>query len=200
MARPAQRLLVLASSSTYRRALLERLRVPFITAAPEIDESPLPGEPPRELVQRLALAKAQAVSTTYPAALIIGSDQVATLDGDVLGKPVNAARACEQLARASGRRVEFLTGLCVLDSRKGIHDAVCEPYVVQFRRLMRSEIEAYVERDQPFDCAGSFKSEGLGIALFDRTEGGDPTALVGLPLIRLTALLRRHGVDVLAAR
>lgn len=200
MAPPSHRLLVLASSSTYRRALLERLRVPFITAAPEIDETPLPGEPARELVQRLALAKAQAVSVTYPAAVIIGSDQVATLDGDVLGKPANAARACEQLARASGRRVEFLTGLCVLDSREGTHDAVCEPYAVQFRRLMRSEIEAYVERDQPFDCAGSFKSEGLGIALFDRTEGVDPTALVGLPLIRLTALLRRHGVDVLAAR
>ncbi|MGQ0658416.1 MAG: Maf family protein [Chromatiales bacterium] len=195
----AARLLVLASSSPYRRALLERLRLPFIVAAPRIDEIERPGERPRELVQRLAEAKAQALEALHPDALIIGSDQVATLDGEVLVKPGTLERACEQLSRASGRRVEFLTGLCVLDGNTGVREVICEPYAVHFRRLSLAEIQAYVDREQPVDCAGSFKSEGLGIALLERMEGDDPTALVGLPLIQLTRLLGRQGMGVLSA-
>lgn len=189
--------LVLASSSPYRRALLEKLGLPFAAESPAIDESPLPHEAPDDLVQRLALAKAQALAPRYPAHWIIGSDQLAVLDGRVLGKPGNSETACEQLRACSGRRVIFLTGLTLLDSASGAATTVLEPFIVTFRRLSDAQIAHYVEREQPLDCAGSFKSEGLGIALFERLQGDDPNALVGLPLIRLVTLLQQAGIAVI---
>lgn len=193
------RTLVLASTSPYRRALLERLGYPFITANPGLEEVPEEGESAAGMVTRLAEAKARALASRYPGAVIVGSDQMAVLDGVALGKPGTRERAERQLREASGRRVDFLTGLCVLDAASGAAATVCEPYSVHFRTLSEAEISSYVRREQPYDCAGSFKSEGLGIALFERMEGGDPTALIGLPLIRLTHLLRRFGIDVLAS-
>jgi septum formation protein len=192
------RQLVLASSSPYRRALLQRLGWHFVTATPAIDETPIPGEAPEALVRRLAEAKARRLAPDFPDAVIIGSDQMAVLDGVALGKPETEERAERQLRAASGRRVAFLTGLCVLDSRSGLSDTICEPYAVHFRSLTDTEIRHYIRREQPLDCAGSFKSEGLGIALFERFEGDDPNALIGLPLIRLAAMLRGVGIDVLA--
>jgi MAF protein len=189
--------LVLASTSVFRSQLLERLGLPFVTAAPDIDESHLPDEPPEALVQRLALQKAEAVASSYPDALIIGSDQVACLDDLVLGKPGNHEKAREQLGCSSGRVVRFLTGLCLLDAATGKYQVCCEPFSVHFRNLSQEQIEAYLQREQPYNCAGSFKSEGLGIALFSRMEGDDPNSLVGLPLIRLIAMLEHFGVEVL---
>lgn len=189
--------IVLASSSPYRRALLERLGLPFSAASPDINETPCAGETAAALVQRLARAKAAALAEAFPRHLIIGSDQVACLDDDILGKPGNRENAQRQLRAASGRRVEFLTGLCVLDSASGISHSVVEPFSVVFRQLSDTAIDHYLEREQPFDCAGSFKSEGLGIALFERLQGDDPNALIGLPLIRLVDLLSRFGVAVL---
>lgn len=191
--------LVLASTSPYRRALLERLGVPFLTAAPEVDETRRADEPPQVLVLRLAEAKARAVARHFPDALVIGSDQVACLDDAVLGKPGDRATAIAQLSRASGRTVLFQTGLCLLDARSGQAQTLVEPFHVHFRTLTRAQIEGYVDRERPFDCAGSFKSEGLGIALFRRLEGDDPNALVGLPLIRLVALLESAEVLPLGA-
>jgi len=190
--------LVLASTSPFRRALLARLGLAFEIAAPDVDERPLPGESPEHLVMRLAEAKALAVADTYPDALIIGSDQVASIDGLVLGKPGNRARAIEQLELAAGRTVLFRTGLCLLRASDRHSQALCEPFRVHFRPLTRAQIEVYVDRERPFNCAGSFKSEGLGIALFARLEGDDPNALIGLPLIRLIDMLAQAGVDVLA--
>lgn len=189
--------LILASTSPFRRSLLERLRVPFTTASPDADETRHPGEPPRDLVLRLAQAKAGAVAPMHPDALIIGSDQVACIDDKVLGKPGNRERAIEQLTQASGREVVFYTGLCLLNATTGRSQTSCEPFRVHFRRLSGTQIEGYLDREQPFNCAGSFKSEGLGIALFDHLEGDDPNALVGLPLIRLVAMLESEGVDLL---
>jgi MAF protein len=189
--------LVLASTSPYRRDLLARLGLPFRSVAPEVDESPGADEPPDTLVRRLAEAKARAVQGLCPEALIVGSDQVAVLDGARLGKPGNHERAVEQLTRASGRRVEFLTGLCLLDARSGECQVDLVPFAVVFRALGPEQVTRYLVREMPYDAAGSFKSEGLGIALFERMEGEDPTALVGLPLIRLTGMLARAGVDVL---
>lgn len=186
--------LVLASTSPYRRELLGRLGLPFSTARPETDETPLAGETAEALVRRLAEAKARAVAPGHPDALVIGSDQVALLDGTVVGKPGTPAAAAAQLRRASGRAVTFLTGLCLLDTARDAAAVVVEPFAVHFRTLDEARIERYLERERPFDCAGSFKSEGLGIALFERLEGDDPTALVGLPLIRLVSLLGRAGV------
>lgn len=198
-----QRRLVLASTSPFRRELLARLGLAFATAAPECDETRLGDEPAQALVQRLAEAKARAVAAQYadqfPDALIIGSDQVACLDDQVLGKPGTRARALEQLRAASGRKVAFQTGLCLYDARNDRAEVCCETYRVWFRTLSEAEIANYVDREQPFGCAGSFKSEGLGIALFERLEGDDPTSLIGLPLIRLAALLRSVGVDPLRA-
>lgn len=191
------RTLVLASTSVFRSQLLERLGLPFVTAAPDIDEARLVDEPAEALVQRLALEKAQAVATRYPDALIIGSDQVATLDEQILGKPGNHARAVEQLTDSSGRVVQFFTGLCLLDAATGQHQLCCEPFSVHFRSLSQDQIEAYLQREQPYKCAGSFKSEGLGIALFSRLEGDDPNSLIGLPLIRLIAMLETYGVQLL---
>lgn len=186
--------LVLASTSPYRQQLLERLGLPFRVQAPLVDEAPLPGEGPAELVARLALAKAGAVAATAPGALVIGSDQVAVLDGVVMGKPGGHEGARAQLERASGRTVEFLTGLALV--RGDWQRVAVVPFRVRFRELEGERIRRYLERERPYDCAGSFKSEGLGIALFRGMEGEDPTALVGLPLIRLVSLLEEAGVVV----
>lgn len=189
--------LVLASTSPFRRELLGRLGIPFDTIAPDADETPLSGETPQQLVERLAEAKARAATARFPGSIIIGSDQVACLDGDILGKPGSRERAVEQLKLASGRAVQFFTGLCVLDASTGEAVTVCEPFRVHFRELTESQISSYVERETPFNCAGSFKSEGLGIALFRRLEGDDPNSLIGLPLIRLVELLAKAGIRVL---
>lgn len=191
--------LILASTSRYRRMLLEKLGLHFEAVSPDIDESPRPGESPQVLVLRLAEEKARAVATSYPDALIIGSDQVACLDDSILGKPGGRAAAIEQLERASGRTVLFQTGLCLLDARTGRSQTLVEPFRVHFRTLTRQQIEGYLDREQPFDCAGSFKSEGLGISLFQRLDGEDPNALVGLPLIRLVLLLESAGIFPLGA-
>lgn len=190
--------IVLASTSPFRRELLSRLGRPFLMAAPGVDERPCPGESAQHLVRRLAEAKARAIAADYPDALIIGSDQVACLGDRALGKPGGREAAIAQLEQASGRAVDFLTGLCLLQGAQGPCAIHCEPFRVHFRRLTPAQIAAYVDREQPFDCAGSFKSEGLGIALFERLEGADPTALIGLPLIQLVRLLAAAGVDVLA--
>ncbi len=189
--------LVLASTSPYRRELLERLGIPFSTARPQVDESRLNGESADQLVLRLAEAKARSVADTRTDSLVVGSDQVAVLGTDILGKPGNRARAVEQLMRSSGQRVDFLTGLCLVDTAGGEIQLDLVPYSVLFRRLSEAQIQCYVDRDEPFNAAGSFKSEGLGIALFERMEGDDPTALVGLPLMRLIGMLAEAGVDVL---
>ena len=189
--------LVLASGSRWRRQLLDRLEIPYVWESPDIDETPHPQEPPQELVQRLALAKATRLVETWPDHLIIGSDQVALFDGEILGKPGNAATARHNLARFSGHRVRFLTGLALLDTRLGRHRVCHETYDVVFRRLGDEEIARYVEKEMPLDSAGSFRVEGLGIALFERLEGDDPNTLIGLPLIRLCALLREAGLDPL---
>lgn len=189
--------IVLASSSPYRRELLDKLGFAYRSKKPDVDETPFPNESPKDLVSRLAESKARAIMRQFPNALIIGSDQVAVLDGEMLGKPGTKARAVEQLTKASGRHVSFLTGLSLLDSETGIAETEVVPFNVYFRTLTNSMIDRYLEREQPFDCAGSFKSEGLGIALFDKLEGEDPNTLIGLPLIRLTRLLEKAGIEVL---
>lgn len=191
--------LVLASTSPFRRELLARLGLSFDTAAPDVDEAPQPGESAQGLVLRLAEAKARAVATLYSDALIIGSDQVASIGGQLLGKPGDREHAIAQLEQASGRTALFRTGLCLLDAASGRAQVHCEPFKVHFRQLTRAQITDYVDREQPFNCAGSFKSEGLGIALFERLEGADPNALIGLPLIRLIDMLANEGVGVLAS-
>jgi len=185
--------LVLASTSPFRKQLLARLGIEFLIAAPDVDETALPGEAPRDLVKRLAVAKARAVGSTRPG-LIIGSDQVATTGNDLLGKPGNHARAAAQLAFLSGKRVSFHTGLCLLNSVNGELQVDEVPYHVRFRMLGAEQIDHYLRAEQPYNCAGSFKSEGLGITLFERMEGDDPTALIGLPLIRLTTMLAKAGM------
>ena len=187
--------LVLASTSPYRRELLQRLGIPFTTAAPDVDESALPGESPAELVRRLSESKARTVGKTH-AGLIIGSDQVATTGEDILGKPGNHARAVEQLHQLAGRTVTFHTGLCLLDTAKDTRQLDVIPFSVEFRQLSAAQIERYLRREQPYNCAGSFKSEALGITLFTRMCGDDPTALVGLPLIRLTDMLAVAGITL----
>jgi 7-methyl-GTP pyrophosphatase len=190
------RTLVLASTSPYRRALLERLGIAFETLSPEVDEGRRPGEAPEALVCRLAEAKARAATVHYPDALIIGSDQVAVCGEDILGKPGDHARACEQLARLAGQRVSFYTGLCLYDARNDLARVDMVPFDVIFRALDSAQIERYLQREQPYNCAGSFKSEGLGISLFEALLGEDPNALVGLPLIRLVSWLNEAGVAV----
>ena len=189
--------IVLASSSPYRQALLHRLGLRFAVAVPAIDETRRDGESAHALVSRLAEAKARAVATVHPDSVIIGSDQAALLDQTILGKPGSEEKALAQLRAASGRRVQFLTGLCVYDGGRGEVQIDVVPYTVVFRALTEAEIAAYVARERPLDCAGSFKSEGLGVALFERMEGPDPSALIGLPLIRLTQMLRHCGINVL---
>jgi MAF protein len=189
--------LILASSSPYRQGLLRRLRLPFESVAPAVDESPRSGEAPAALARRLSLAKAEAVAASHPGACVIGSDQVASLDGKLLFKPRTAARAVAQLSASSGRRVTFETGICLL--APGAEPQLdCVSTQVHFRSLTEMQLARYVELDQPLDCAGSFKWESLGIALFERLGGDDPTALEGLPLITLCDMLRRVGIDPLA--
>ncbi|MDY0205167.1 MAG: nucleoside triphosphate pyrophosphatase [Pseudomonas sp.] len=188
--------IVLASSSSYRRELLTRLQLPFTCHSPEIDETALTNESPQALVQRLALTKARALAEHYPEHLIIGSDQVAVLDQQIIGKPGHAKGATQQLSAASGRSVVFLTGLAVIDTRTDIEQVDLVPFTVYFRSLSAAQIQRYIALEQPFDCAGSFKSEGLGVSLFSATEGSDATSLVGLPLIRLCDMLNACGVAV----
>lgn len=188
--------IILASSSIYRRQVLDKLGINYQWAAPDIDEAPLPDESPVELVKRLSQRKAKALSETN--ALIIGSDQVAVIENRILGKPGNHTRAKAQLLEASGKKVTFLTGLSLYNSTTQTTQTCCETYEVKFRHLTEPQIETYLQREQPYDCAGSFKSEGLGICLFDSLEGRDPNTLIGLPLIALIDMLNKEGVDILA--
>jgi len=189
--------LILASTSPYRKALLERLRIPFRVVAPEVDETPLPGEAPRTLASRLALAKAQAVAQQHPQALVIGSDQVADWKGQPVGKPGTHERARAQLRQMQGQTVVFQTAVAVVRLGDGFVSQDLAAVRVQFRPLSEAAIEAYLLAEQPYDCAGSARSEGLGIALLERIDSDDPSALVGLPLIRTCQLLRAAGMDVL---
>lgn len=188
--------LVLGSSSPFRRELLERLGIPFVTESPEINEEALPNETPEDLVLRLAEEKARAAGQNHPDSLVIGSDQVACLDGQILGKPGNRENAITQLQQAAGKRLTFYTGLCLFNTATNEEQIACESFHVHFRHLSHEQIERYVDLEQPYNCAGSFKSEGLGIALFDRLEGDDPNALIGLPLIRLIDMLAEEGIEI----
>ena len=189
--------LVLGSTSRYRRELLSRLGLPFEVDSPNVDETPHPGEAPAALAQRLALAKARAVAQRHPQAVVIGSDQVADLQGEPLGKPGNHERAVAQLRRMRGQVVVFQTALSVVCLDTGFEASELAPVRVRFRALSDEAIEAYLRAEQPYDCAGSAKSEGLGIALLEAIENDDPTALVGLPLIRTCQLLRQAGLPLL---
>lgn len=191
--------LILASTSPRRRALLEKLAIPFECAAPEVDETPLPGEAPRHLVLRLAQKKAQSLAHRYPSHLIIGSDQICVLDGEITGKPLTEENARQQLLKARGNIVTFYTGLALYNSATGHLQTEVEPFDVHFRHLSEAEIDDYLRKERPLHCAGSFKSEGLGIALFERTEGRDPNTLIGLPLIALCQMLRREEMNPLNA-
>lgn len=190
------RTLVLGSTSRYRRELLQRLGLPFTVAAPDVDEAPLPGETPRALALRLALAKAHAVAAQHPDAVVIGSDQVADLRGQPLGKPGTHERASAQLQRMSGETVIFQTAVAVVCAATGFEQVDLAPVEVRFRTLTGDEIERYLHAEQPYDCAGSAKSEGLGISLLDAILSDDPTALVGLPLIRTCRMLRAAGLTL----
>lgn len=188
--------LILASTSIYRKALLERLGLPFETTRPEVDETPLPGEAPVATAERLAVAKARAVATRFPGALIIGSDQVAHRGETRFDKPGTVARAIEQLRSMSGQAIVFHTAVCLYNTETGLYQLEGVPTEARFRPLNEDEIVRYVEREKPLDCAGSAKSEGLGISLLDFMRGDDPTALIGLPLIALSRMLRTEGVRV----
>ncbi len=192
-----QKRILLASTSAYRRAILEKTALSFSCAAPDIDETPLAQESAEDLVCRLSAQKAAALRVKYPHHLIIGSDQVCVIDGKILGKPHTFERACEQLALASGKKIRFYTGLSLLDSDSGKAQTLCETFDVHFRTLSQEEIVGYVQIEQPYDCAGSFKCEGLGISLFERLEGRDPNTLIGLPVIALLGLLRGYGINPL---
>jgi len=189
--------LILASTSPYRKALLERLQIDFACDSPDIDESPLAGESVQDMVVRLAKFKAEAVAGKYPDALIIGSDQSAVLDDEILTKSGDFENAVKQLQKASGKRIVFQTGLCLLNTKTGHSQSACVAYTVVFKTLTQDMIEHYLKKEQPYNCAGSFKSEGLGIALFEKFEGEDPNALIGLPLIRLIEMLDNEGFGVL---
>ncbi len=189
--------LVLGSTSPFRKSILEKLYLPFECAKPNIDESALSNETPQALVERLAIEKAKAVKDQFSNALIIGSDQVAVCEGEILGKPHNFENAVKQLTKFSNKRVIFYTGLCVYDNENNIANAIVEPFTVHFNELSQAEIINYLNAEQPYNCAGSFKSEGLGICLFKKLEGDDPNILIGLPLIKLVALLKQHGLDTL---
>lgn len=188
--------IILASSSPYRKALLARLNLPYTCCSPDIDESPRIGETPEQLARRLSLQKAETIYQLSSNALIIASDQVAVFNGQPLGKPDTMARAIEQLGNVSGNSVTFLTGLCLITPELAAPKLTIVPYTVHFRKLSSTEIERYINADQPLDCAGSFKWEQLGISLFERMEGDDPTALEGLPLITLSRWLRESGLMV----
>jgi len=192
--------LILASSSPYRAALLERLNLPFEAISPDIDESQQAGETPHDYVLRLSIEKAEAIAKDHPEALIIGSDQCALHKSKILGKPGDSTGAEQQLARFSGDMVVFLTGICLFDPRSQKIQRDVVHYAVHFRDLTPAQISNYVAAEQPLDCAGSFKSEGLGVTLFERMTGDDPSALIGLPLIRLTSFLLNAGVNLPSAR
>jgi septum formation protein len=185
--------LVLASTSPYRRQLLERLGVRFTVAAPDVDETPLPGETPIDLANRLARAKAEVIARRHPSSVVIGSDQVALFGRDVIGKPGNPEKCIEQLKLLSGQRLAFQTAVNVIHSDTGSNESHLDITTVQFRKLTADEIERYVARERPVNCAGGFKAEALGITLFERIDSQDPTALIGLPLIWLSGALRRVG-------
>lgn len=188
--------LVLGSTSPFRKELLAKLSLPFSTTAPAVDEAAHRDESPSALVQRLAEAKARAVADQHPGALVIGSDQVACVDGQILGKPGNRENAIAQLGSMAGKIVCFHTGLCLFNAASGNVQVVCDDFLVHFRPLNNAQIARYVAKEAPFDCAGSFKSEGLGITLFLKLEGNDPNSLVGLPLIRLVEMLGREGIEL----
>lgn len=192
----SSRTIVLGSSSPYRKQVLEKLGLAFQTASPDIDESGQTGETPEQLVKRLSLEKAKAVAQQFTDALIIGSDQVSVLDGKIIGKPHTHDKAVLQLKNASARQVDFLTGLCLYNSANGNYQLSCVPFSVFFRTLTDEEIERYLKTDQPYNCAGSFRSEALGISLFRKMQGDDPNALMGLPLIELIAMLRKEGIAI----
>ncbi|WP_192458672.1 Maf family protein [Musicola keenii] len=189
--------IVLASTSIYRKALLQKIALSYICAAPNIDETPRSGENAADLVLRLAESKAMALASHYPNHLIIGSDQVCVLNGQITGKPHTTENAIRQLQQASGNSIIFYTGLALLNSRSNKMQSTVETFTVSFRTLTEKEIKSYIFQEQPLDCAGSFKSEGLGITLFDRLSGRDPNTLVGLPLIALLEMLRQEGVNPL---
>lgn len=189
--------LILGSSSPFRAALLDKLGLEFIQVSPAIDETPNAGETPAKLVERLSQSKAREIARSYPDALIIGSDQVAVINNKILGKPGDHETALKQLKEASGRKVTFLTGLSLLNARQDHIQSVVEPFTVYFRDLSDEQIDFYLKKEQPYQCAGSFKSEGFGISLFSKLEGDDPNALIGLPLIRLVEMLQNENIDVL---
>ncbi|MDC9724916.1 MAG: Maf family protein [Gammaproteobacteria bacterium] len=189
--------LILGSSSPFRAELLEKLGLTFTTASPDIDERCLDNESAEQLVQRLSEQKAQKIAETHTNALIIGSDQVALLNGEILGKPGNHENAMKQLTAASGKTVRFLTGLSLLNSKTGKVQSLVEPFEVSFKTLSNDQIAFYLQQEKPYQCAGSFKSEGFGISLFSKLNGEDPNSLIGLPLIRLISLLQAEGIDVL---
>ncbi len=189
--------LILASSSPYRRELLERLKIPFEVVSPEVDETPRPGETPAALVERLSVEKARKIAGQKPRALVIGSDQVAVYNGVIVGKPHSHDKAVEQLRSASGRAVTLYTGLALVNADTGHLQCEVIPYRVTFRALTEAQIESYLRKEQPYSCAGSVKSEGLGIALLEKFEGDDPNTLIGLPLIRLVRMLENEGIKVI---
>jgi len=189
--------LILASSSPFRRELLSRLGLKFDPVSPQVNETSLPDETPEQIARRLAQSKARSVAADYPNALIIGSDQVAVIGDRIIGKPGNHEQAVDQLTRASGQTMKFYTAVCVLNSATSHMQLDVIPFSVKFRRLDKKTIENYLLREKPYDCAGSFKSEGLGIALFENMSGDDPTALIGLPLIRLIHMLEQEGMTIL---
>lgn len=191
--------LVLASSSRYRRQLLDKLQLPYVACSPNTDETPHPHETAEPLVRRLASQKALALSAQFPANLIIGSDQVATLENRILGKPGGHPKAVEQLQLMQGKTVKFITGLALLNSLSGKLQCIIDTYSVTFRPLTIEEIDNYLKREQPYDCAGSFKSEGLGIGLFASMSGSDPNSLIGLPLIQLINLLQQENVHIFSS-
>ncbi|TNF93234.1 MAG: septum formation inhibitor Maf [Gammaproteobacteria bacterium] len=190
--------LILASTSPFRRELLTRLGLEFETFAPEIDETSRPGEDATSLVERLSIRKAKAARAHFDNALVIGSDQVSINNDKILGKPQDHQQAVEQLRQASGQRIRFLTGLCLYNIREDRYQVHVEPFDVVFRKLSTQQIENYLRAEQPYNCAGSFKSEGLGITLFESMQGDDPNSLIGLPLIRLTTMLAEEGIEVLS--
>ncbi len=191
--------LTLASSSKFRQELLHKLQLPFSSVSPDIDESPSDNESAVQLVERLAVEKAKAGAelVDFENALVVGSDQVAVIEDKITGKPLTGAKAITQLTNASGKSVTFYTGLCVYDKQTGNYSSLVEPFIVHFKRLTQQQIENYVAKEQPLWCAGSFKSEGLGIALFEKLEGDDPNTLIGLPLIKLIGLLEEFDMPVL---
>ena len=189
--------LLLASSSPFRRQILNKLRIPFTCASPDIDETPLSAETPQQYVERLAIEKAQVLANQYPEHWIIGSDQTSVLDGEIRGKPLTRDNAIRQLQQSSAKHVQFYTGLCLLNAASGQYVSLIEPFSVHFRELSMTEIERYIDLEQPLNCAGSFMVEGLGINLFEKLEGRDENSLIGLPLIGLLELMRKAGLEPL---